>query len=98
MLIRSFIFFILVISFCFSQAQDRVTLLIDSITFVDDPAEKARLSNKIAWELKDSDWERAIQYLEYSEEQSQISNSDEILARFYVTAADIYFDKDVFTL
>lgn len=89
------ILFVFTFSFFAIAAQDRVTLLLDSLTYVNTYSEKARLSNEIAWELKDTDWERTIHYLGYSEEQCKASNSDETLATFYVAAASIYFDKDV---
>ncbi len=76
-------------------SQDRATLLIDSLTFAKSKAEKVRLGSKIAWELKDTDWERTLHYLDYSEKESKESNSDEILAKFYISAGDIYYDKDV---
>ncbi len=76
-------------------AQDHVTLLIDSLTFVKIHEERARLSNEIAWELKDTDWKRTLHYLEYSEEESKASGSYETLAKFYVNAANIYYDKEV---
>ena len=95
MLKRFIIIIIIIASYCSSHGQDGVNQLIDSLTFVNSKVERARLSNEIAWELKDTDWDRTLHYLEYSEEESKASNSDEALAKFYIIAADIYYDKDV---
>ena len=78
-----------------SQAQDRVSQLIDSLTFAKSEAEKVNISNQIAWELKDTDWERTLHYLDYSEKEAIEADSEETLINFYITAGDIYYDKDV---
>jgi len=80
------------------SAQNIVDELIDSITFVSHPADKARISEAIAEELKDTDWERTIHYLEYAEEQAKASDEDEVLAQYFLVSADIYYDKDVFDI
>lgn len=77
-------------------AQNRVDQLIDSLTVVNSHEEKARLSQDIAWELKDTDWERTLKYLDYSEDESKAaSNTEEALAKFYIASADVYYHKDV---
>ncbi len=86
---------IISISCTFVYSQDKTSILIDSLTFAKNEAEKVRLSNKIAYSLKDSDWKRTLNYLEYSEKEARKSNSGKLLAEFYVTAGDIYYDKDI---
>ncbi len=78
-----------------AQSQDSVSQLIDSLTIVESGAERSEISNRIALALKDNDWERTLHYLEFSEREATASGSPEILARFWMTAADIYYDKDV---
>ena len=95
-MLKLFILFAIIIStYGLSNAQEQVDPLIDSLTFTNSKEERVRLSNKIAWELKDTDWERTLHYLEYSEKESKELDSYEILAQFYITAGDIYYDKDV---
>jgi tetratricopeptide (TPR) repeat protein len=79
----------------FSFAQSDSDRLIDSLTLVKSHDEKARLGQEIAKLLCDSDWQRAVKYLEYAEEEAKVSNSEETLAEFFNTAAGIYSDKDV---
>ena len=95
MLKRFIILLFIITTYPSLYSQDQVSQLIDSLTFVNSNIEKARFSRDIAWELRNSDWERALHYLEYSEEVSKASNSDETLSQFYIAAADIYYDKDV---
>lgn len=78
-----------------AYAQDKLSLMIDSLTFVSTHGEKAGLSRNIAFELRNSDWERTLHYLEYSEKEALASGSTESLASFYKVAADIYNEKDV---
>lgn len=93
------IFAILIISFqTFLFAQDRVSLLIDSLTIVSNSSEKSRLSQDIAWELKNTNWERTLHYLNYSETEAKASKSKEVLAQYYSRAADIYYEKETFDI
>ncbi len=84
-----------VILHTFAFAQVNPDLLIDSLTLVNNHSELARLGQKIALELSNSDWKRAITYLEYAEEEAKASDSEETLAMFYSAAASIYSEKDV---
>ncbi len=90
----SIVFFIVITHSSF-QAQISITQLIDSLAFVSESSQKSVLSNRIAKELKDIDWERTLHYLEYSEKEAGKSGSYKTLANFYITAADIYYEKDV---
>ena len=87
------LFVIVAQSTVYSQAKS--SQLIDSLTFASDDIVKSRLSGEIAWELRNSNWKRTLQYLAYSEKAAKDSKSDEALAQFYIVAADIYDEKDV---
>ena len=87
-----FIVFILIIQSCYSQ--DRVSLLLDSLTIVSSEKEISRISQEIASELKNKDWERSLHYIEYSLEIAKSSKSEEILADTYFATANIYYAKD----
>ena len=76
-------------------AQEYVNQLIDSLTIVSNHKDKARISQDIVLELKNTDWDRTLKYLIYSEKEALESDSDEILARYYIVAANIYNEKDV---
>jgi len=91
MLFRSLLFLLLVQT-CFSQ--ERINVLLDSLTLVSDNESSARISQEIAWELKDSDWERTLHYIEYSEEFAKTSNSKKIKADHFNAIANIYYSKD----
>jgi len=93
MLLRSIVFF-LFFQICYSQ--DHVNVLVDSLTIVSDNESISRISQEIAWELKDKDWERTLHYIEYSEENALKSTSEEILANHYIATANIYYEKDAF--
>lgn len=87
--------FIIVVSPFLTFSQNHIEPLLDSLTLVKSHDEKVRISNKIAWELKDTDWERTLNYLNYSEEQSLASKSENTFTLFYMAAGNIYYDKDV---
>ena len=78
----------------FGFAQERVDILIDSLTLVSSPVEKSKISREIAYELKFSDWNRALHYLEFSEEQIEKVNTEEDRAAYYNDVGQIYYDKD----
>ncbi|MGH2665360.1 tetratricopeptide repeat protein [Flavobacterium sp.] len=58
--------------------------------------EKARISLKIASELKDSDWKRALHYIEYSEELVKKIDLEEVTANNNIAIAGIYRTKDAY--
>lgn len=91
------LFSILLISFSLSSySQSSTKALIDSVNTIDDHEKKIDLCLKIAVELQGSDWNRAVKYVELAEaEAKKTAKSDEILARVYTTAGDIYDSKDV---
>ena len=91
MFLRS-IFIFLFIQVC--VAQERVDVLLDSLTLVTDYHDISRISQDIASELKDSDWERTLHYLEYSEEIAFKSNSEKTIAKHHLATANIYYSKD----
>ncbi|HIP47981.1 MAG TPA: tetratricopeptide repeat protein [Lutibacter sp.] len=79
-------------------AQNRVSILIDSLTIVSESSEKSRLGQDIAWELKNTDWTRTLHYLDYSEIEAKASKLDDVLAKYYSKAADIYYEKEAFDI
>jgi len=88
---RLFLLFFLT-SFCY--AQDRVDVLLDSLTLVKDTGKELLISLEIADELKESDWERALHYIEYAEELADKSDSDKDFSDYYRKTAEIYYKKD----
>lgn len=86
-----FIFFTLL-----SYPQSSTKELIDSLNSIDDHEKKVDLSLKIAIKLQDSDWNRAVKYVELAEaEAKKTANAEEILARVYTAAGNLYDSKDV---
>ncbi|WP_431241384.1 tetratricopeptide repeat protein [Flavobacterium sp. P21] len=70
--------------------------MIDSLNAIDNHEKKVELSRKIALRLKNSDWERAVKYIELAEaEAKKTATPDLALAGVYVTAGEIYDSKDV---
>ena len=90
--------FIFLITFVPSLAQNNVSILIDSLTIVSESSEKSRLGQDIAWELKNTDWTRTLHYLDYSEIEAKASKLDDVLAKYYSKAADIYYEKEAFDI
>ncbi|WP_123890253.1 tetratricopeptide repeat protein [Flavobacterium frigidimaris] len=88
--------FFLLFSSLLSYSQRSTKELIDSLNTIDDHEKKAELCLKIAGKLKDSDWNRAVKYVELAEaEAKKATNSDEILALVYTISGNIYDSKDV---
>jgi hypothetical protein len=88
--------FLLILFTLNSYSQSSTKELIDSLNTIDDHEKKVDLCLKIAIKLQDSDWNRALKYIELAEaEAKKTANSDEILARVYTTAGNIYDSKDV---
>ncbi|HMI06424.1 MAG TPA: tetratricopeptide repeat protein [Flavobacterium sp.] len=90
---------ILLLLLFFSQfiaAQSDVDKLLDSLTINIPDKDKAIISTKIAWELRDSDWKRALHYIQTAETQAKKIDSEELTAELNVKIADIYNDKDAF--
>lgn len=80
--------------FCYCQTS--VNTIIDSLSLATNPKEKVVLSQQIALKLKNTDWERAITYLELAEsEAKKTKKPSKYLASIYVTAANMYNSKDV---
>ncbi|KAF2337517.1 tetratricopeptide repeat protein [Flavobacterium nitrogenifigens] len=69
---------------------------IDSLNTIDNHEKKVDLALKIASKLQDSDWERAVKYIELAEaEAKKTEKTDLALAKVYAEAAQIYDAKDV---
>ncbi|MBS7232216.1 hypothetical protein KHA90_14410 [Flavobacterium psychroterrae] len=92
---RLFSFFFLFLSFNIysqSSAQD----MIDSLNSINNPQKKVELCRKIALKLKNSDWDRAIKYIELAEAEAKKTKDPELnLAQVYITAGKMYNSKDV---
>ena len=79
-----------------SYSQSSTKELIDILNTIDDHEKKVDLCLKIAVRLQDTDWNRAVKYVELAEaEAKKTANTDEVLARVYTTAGNIYDSKDV---
>lgn len=91
-LLSFFLIFFTLISYSQSSTKE----LIDSFNTLDNHEKKVDLCLKIALKLQDSDWNRAVRYVELAEaEAKKTANPDEILAKVYAAAGDIYDSKDV---
>ena len=78
------------------QAKEPIDALIDSLSIVNTHQEKAELSARIAKQLKDTDWDRSVNYLNISiEEALKSKNNDKLLAEVYTNASAIYSSKEV---
>ncbi|KIC02682.1 hypothetical protein OA88_07055 [Flavobacterium sp. JRM] len=95
MIARLFSLFFLFLSFnIHSQASTQE--LIDSLNSINNHQKKADLCRKIALSLKETDWDRAIKYIELAETEAKKSQtSDLTLAEVYITAAKMYSSKEV---
>ncbi|WP_121665880.1 tetratricopeptide repeat protein [Mesonia aquimarina] len=80
-------------NFCFSQTE--LSSLKDSLNFAVQPEVKIDLRKKIALELKLTDWDKAISYIETAEEEAKEIADQELLASVYVTTGKLYYSKDV---
>jgi len=93
---RRYLNYMLLLMSSLFYCQTPVDVLIDSLNLNDNPVQKLELSQRIAMELKDSDWERAITYLEFAESEAQKTEHPETyLAPIYFTTGRLYYSKDV---
>lgn len=95
MFLRIILFFIL---FHSANAQVDVKMLIDSLAQTTKESEKASLSMNIASELVNQDWKRALHYIDIAEKSARHSNSDSIIANFYIEVAFIYARKEAYDI
>ena len=91
MLLR--ILFIFLVAFS-GMAQEPVSVLVDSLANTSSEAEKSRISVSIASQLKNDDWDRALYYLNIAEKSAVNSGSEEVIAKYYNAAGDLFFSKD----
>ena len=88
--------FLLIFFTLISYSQSSTKELIDRLNTIDDHEKKVDLCLKIAIKLQDSDWNRAVKYVELAEaEAKKTANSELLLAQVYKTAGSIYSSKDV---
>lgn len=88
--------FLLLLSSFSIYSQSTTKELIDSLNTIDKHEKKVELCQKIALKLQNSDWERAVKYIELAEnEAKKTAKPDEALAEVYITSGKIYGSKDV---
>lgn len=75
-------------------AQTGLAPLLDSLAVTKSPIEKVHLSQKIALQLKDKDWDRAAHYTHVALDLAKKFGTEEELAEAYVKAAKLYYTKD----
>jgi len=90
------LFLLLASQLAFAQAD--ADKLLDSLTASKTDKDKLRLTEKIAWEFRDTDWKRALHYIELTQELLKKIDSEEITADTNIKIADIYNDKDAFDI
>lgn len=89
------LFFFLILSLN-SHSQSSTKELIDSVNSISDHQKKAELCRTIALRLQNSDWDRAIKYIELAEAEAKNTEQPELaLASVYVTAGKMYASKEV---
>lgn len=76
------------------NAQKDISKLLDSLALSTKDSMKVRLSQRIAYELKDTDWNRALHYISYSEKLAKKTDSEELIAENNEKIGDIYNEKD----
>jgi DNA-binding CsgD family transcriptional regulator len=92
---RLFSLFFLFLSFSI-HSQSSTKELIDSLNSINDHQKKVELCRKIALRLQNSDWDRAIKYIEIAKAEAKNTKESEItLANVYITAAKMYSSKEV---
>lgn len=82
---------------CFSLfSQSSAKEWIDSLSAIDNHEKKVDLALKIALKLQDSDWDRAVKYIELAEnEAKKTKNKNLFLAKVYIATGNLYDAKDV---
>ncbi|WP_300566491.1 tetratricopeptide repeat protein [Flavobacterium sp.] len=93
---KTLLLFLFLPHFVFSQ--NDVNKLLDSLTISLQDKDKARISLKIATELKDTNWKRALHYIEFSEELVKKIDLEEVTAENNTKIAEIYNEKDAFDI
>lgn len=82
-----------------SYSQEVIDQMIDSLNITNLPSEKIDLCIRIANNLNNTDFERAITYLELAEKEAKgLKQPNHELASIYYAFANIYYDKDVFDI
>ncbi|OXG03794.1 hypothetical protein [Flavobacterium araucananum] len=95
MIARLFLVSFLILSFSV-HSQTSTKELIDSLNSINDHEKKVNLCREIALRLQNSDWDRAIKYIELAEVEAKNSDTSEFaLANVYVTAGKMYSSKEV---
>ncbi len=96
-MVRLFFLFFLFQSFTIHSQSTKE--LIDNLNSITDHEQKVELCRKIAVNLQNSDWERAIKYIELAEAEAKNTKEPELaLAQVYITAGKMYNSKEVFDI
>ncbi|OUL64051.1 tetratricopeptide repeat protein [Flavobacterium sp. AJR] len=78
------------------HSQSSTQELIDNLNSINDNQKKVELCRKIALNLQNSDWDRAIKYIELAEAEAKKAKESELtLASVYTTAGKMYSSKEV---
>ena len=91
MLLRILFFFLIAFS---AMAQEPVSVLVDSLAKTSSEIERSKISLEIASKLENSDWDRALYYLDIAQKNAVDSESEEVIANYYNAAGDLFFSKD----
>lgn len=95
MMARLFFLFLFFLSFTINS-QSSSKELIDSLNSISNHEKKVELCRKIAVSLQNSDWDRAVKYIELAENEAKKTKKPELaLANVYITAAKMYSSKEV---
>ncbi|MCV9926377.1 hypothetical protein OIU83_01840 [Flavobacterium sp. LS1R49] len=90
------LFFLLFLILSLNVHSQSTKELIDNLNSINNHQKKAELCREIALRLQNSDWDRAIKYIELAEVEAKNTQVPEsILADVYITAGKMYSSKEV---
>ncbi|MEL1253627.1 hypothetical protein AAEO57_07570 [Flavobacterium sp. DGU38] len=91
-----FLYIIFFFSSFLLYSQSSTKELIDSFNTINNHEDKVEIAIKIASNLQNSDWDRAVKYIELAEtEAKKTKNKDLFLAKVYIATGNLYDSKDV---
>ena len=79
-------------------SQQNLNNLLDSLAIVKKDTEIMNLSLRVAEQLKYEDWKRTEHYINLAKSKAEESDSSQLLAEFYRTTAEIYYDVEIFDM
>ena len=89
------IFFIFFGAFSGKGQEDQLSVYLDSLAKSSADSDKARLSMRVALQLVEKDWERALFYMDLAEKSAVNSGSEKVVADNYNYRGYIYSRKNV---